>query len=224
MAGATTPDGIGYATTGDAVTIAAATALVASTTQTAFALRQRYEFVWANAAARTSQTGMVNSATGYQVDTKTEYIYESSTWRLKTPHAEFTATSASTASATQAYYGTFTLDTSNSTSSVMATPGGAGIIVITDPGIYLVSAVVGSLAGSSPPITGRSFLDLNNVTGFGSFIFRQEGGFVGGTTQDITLPNLRVASSNFSLYFSFYWTQASGATTFPSRVRITRLG
>lgn len=46
--------------------------------------RQIQTFRWANAAARTAQTGMVAGDTGYQTDTAMEYIYTGSAWRVNT--------------------------------------------------------------------------------------------------------------------------------------------
>jgi hypothetical protein len=41
-------------------------------------------FRWANAAARTAQTGMAAGDRGYQIDTATDYVYTGSAWTVNT--------------------------------------------------------------------------------------------------------------------------------------------
>lgn len=45
--------------------------------------RQVYTYRWANAAARTAQTGMRNGDTGYQLDTRIKWTYNGTVWQ---PH------------------------------------------------------------------------------------------------------------------------------------------
>ena len=83
---------------------------------------------------------MVQGSRGYQVDTRSEYSYDASNWRLALSHAEFTA-SASTGNASLTLAGTFTLDATKSTNSTFVTPGTSGILILDDPGIYAISSV-----------------------------------------------------------------------------------
>jgi len=53
---------------------------LAVSVQNALNKRQRVSYVWANKAARDAQAGMTTGATGYQVDTKVEYIYNGTVW------------------------------------------------------------------------------------------------------------------------------------------------
>lgn len=46
-----------------------------------FAQRQIRTFKWANAAARTAQTGMSEGDVGHQIDTRVTYLYTSSAWK-----------------------------------------------------------------------------------------------------------------------------------------------
>lgn len=219
MSASTTPDGIVSATTGDSVTIAAATTALANSVQTALALRQRYEFVWANAAARTNQAGMVVGAVGYQIDTKTEYIYESSTWRLKTPHAEYTVASKSMPNATLTTLGAFSQDASNTTSSTFTTYSGTdGGITVIDPGIYAFS----TLTNTGVAATGRTFVDIAQSAADANPYVRNSMQ-AGESVISNTLPNVRQAASNVTYWFVGF--QTSGSTGSAStRVRITRLG
>lgn len=88
MAGTTSPDNIPYQTTGDGVIDTAYTVALAEAVQDALdsvrTTRAVQNFRWANAAARTAQTGMVAGDRGYQVDTATDYIYSGSAWRVDT--------------------------------------------------------------------------------------------------------------------------------------------
>lgn len=76
-----TPDSIYYPVGTDSVTpLHTIFANLASSVQNALNKRQRFGYVWANATARAAQTGMSAGATGYQIDTKTEYLYDGTNW------------------------------------------------------------------------------------------------------------------------------------------------
>lgn len=191
----------------------------ATSVQVALSARQRYTYVWANATARTAQAGMTEGSVGYQLDTKTEYKYENGVWRLATPHAEFTSTTTVN-NTTTTQLGTFTLDSTRSTSTNFVTPGGTGFVNIADPGIYSVSSFSSTADGT--PMSGRSFLDLA-TTADDSGILQRISINVGENAGSISMPNLRTVASPTSLYFKMY--QTTGASrSIPTRIRITRLG
>ena len=91
MAGNTSPDNITYPTTGDGFALTTNLATMAASIQTAFtnrfASKQANTYVWANAAARTAQTGMTIGDIGYQTDTafsrafRREYGEPPAAWR-----------------------------------------------------------------------------------------------------------------------------------------------
>jgi hypothetical protein len=197
------------------------TATMASSVQAAFNKRQRYQYVWANDAARVSQLGMSEGAQGYQIDTKTEYQYENGSWRLAAPHAEFMASANLAPGAPVKLLGAFTLDTGNSTSTTFATPDTtAGAIKLVDPGIYATSTLTQIVAASSQ-VTGRTFLDLSTTADDSGLLVRSSIN-AGENYGSITMPNLRVTGSGQLLYYKAFH---SAATTyeFRTRVRITRI-
>lgn len=215
MAGATTPDGIGFAQTGDVVTIAAATALVASTTQTALALRQRYEFVWANAAARTTQAGMVTGSTGYQADTKSEYIYDSSAWRLRTPYAEYSATAQSIPTGGGETGLINFSQTVSQTTDTTFTSVATNVLTLVQPGVYAMSLTFALTA-----------------SGTGAYgIFRASGvavstGVVAGSVITIPLPFYRTTAANSQITMAAFQNSGSSASTSALLpvLRVGRLG
>jgi hypothetical protein len=78
----TSPDNIAKWTLQDPGSFVQASQTQGDSVQAALANRQRYSYVWANDAARTSQTGMVEGSTGYQIDTQVDWVYRSSNWRI----------------------------------------------------------------------------------------------------------------------------------------------
>lgn len=88
----TSPDGIYYADGSTPMSAEAISAAEATSVQNALdALvndtRQIQTFVWANAAARTAQTGMIAGDFGFQTDTSTTYRYVNSAWAIFYPGA-----------------------------------------------------------------------------------------------------------------------------------------
>lgn len=95
MADITSPDGIAFWTTdpADSASLVAESAQQASSIQAAFDKRQNFDFRWADAAARTAQSGMVYGSQGFQVDTGVVYFYTGSVWALwDKPYTAFTPT------------------------------------------------------------------------------------------------------------------------------------
>lgn len=191
----------------------------ATSVQVALSARQRYTYVWANATARTAQAGMTEGSVGYQLDTKTEYKYENGVWRLATPHAEFTSTRA-VPPTTLTQLGNFSLDAAASTATNIATPGGDGIIVLANAGLYAVSTLT---QFNGPSAQNRSFIDLANSADDSLLLIRSSI----NNSEDkgsISLPNLNSRAAGTPLYFKLY--QQSGGTLngVTTRVRITRIG
>lgn len=210
----TSPDNINYPDTSFAQNQPAYMATHASSVQAAFDKRQRYSYYWANATARTSQTGMTEGSLGYQVDTKTDYQYDNGAWRLSVEHAEFNAT-MTVNGATVTTLGAFSYISANTTSTSFVTPAGSGLLSIANPGLYAVSSYTYIQAAA----TARSFVEL----------FPQGGPNLqrvsiptGEDAGSLSLPNLRVTSAGQNYLFNVY--QQSGATrTVTSTVRITRI-
>lgn len=80
----TTPDSIFYPDVSVPASEIANLGTMATSIQAALALRSRFDYVWANTAARTAQVGMVAGARGYQIDTGYDYKYNGSAWRNTT--------------------------------------------------------------------------------------------------------------------------------------------
>ena len=81
----TTPDSIYYADSATTMSAEAISAAEATSVQNALnsvrSRRQIQTFVWANAAARAAQTGMVEGDIGYQSDTNIYYFYTGTVWK-----------------------------------------------------------------------------------------------------------------------------------------------
>lgn len=217
----TSPDSIYFSDTTTTMDPNAISAAQATSVQAALALRQRFEFVWANAAARTSQAGMAAGSTGYQIDTRSEYIYESSIWRLKTPHAEYTIAPVSVPNNTFTLQGALTLVAAASTSSTFAVPNGNSSFRIVDPGIYAISVLV--YMGAN--YTQLMFIELSTTSTSSPANRVMRGDMV--PSEDsfyLSMPNLYVATANTNYYFLMY--QLTGGTITPSSIkfRVTRIG
>lgn len=220
MVDATSPDGIALWTNADPVSLVQESQTQGATIQAALNKRERYDFVWANSSERTSQTGMVQGSRGYQIDTKSEYIYDNSAWRLAAPHIEFTTSKSNIANGTVAYVGTFAVDNPPTTDSAMATVGSDGIIVIANPGLYAISSLSTMVA---TPATDRTFLDLALSTDDSQLI--QRVSIVTGEDKgSISMPNLRITSSNVNCYFKIFRNVTTPSQPVTTRVRVTRIG
>lgn len=81
----TTPDSIYYPTANDTIApLETVFATQASSVQSALTnSRAIYMYRWTNAAARSAQSGMRIGDRGWQIDTATEYIYQSTGWQPK---------------------------------------------------------------------------------------------------------------------------------------------
>jgi len=75
MTSLTTPDNIVRWTTADPASLVAESEAQGDSIQAALLTRQGHTYRWANAAARTAQSGMVAGSYGYQIDTDIRYRY-----------------------------------------------------------------------------------------------------------------------------------------------------
>lgn len=194
--------------------------------QSAFLKRQQGTYVWTDDAGRLAQTGMKQGDEGYILATKTSFVFDGGTWRLATPHAEFTAVlTASTPNNTLYNLGVFTLDAANSTSTTMAVAGASGIIKITDPGLYSISTVTfnrNTANTSYVAATGRTFLDLSFVPSEADI--QRVSINVGEDRGSVSSGNVRVLNPDTNLYFQAYRVVGDTTAHTRSRVRITRIG
>lgn len=188
----------------------------ASSIHAQFALRERYDFVWANDAERTAQAGMVEGSRGYQINTKTEYRFDNGVWRLAIEYAEF-STTKTIANAAGAGAGVFALDAARSTSSTVAAPGTDGIITITNPGLYMISATTSFPAG----VTNSGDSSLNIASG--STTYGRTVVAAGQTYIFASAPAVFVTVPNTQIYIEIY--QSSGASrSMVTRLSLTRIG
>jgi hypothetical protein len=185
----------------------------------ALSKRERYDFVWENSAERTAQTGMVQGSRGYQVDTKTEYAYDSSNWRLALPYAEFNSSANASPNANVLSIGTMTVNPTTSTSTTMAVavPARPGNLTLVDSGIYSITAT--SFYGGT--INGRTFLAVNEYVSTVPIV--RFGATTGETLSSIAAV-YRTSSSNFEISFQFFKNTTVGSTDVNTTVRIARLG
>jgi len=225
MTSLTTPDNLVIWTGADPQALPAASSAMQTSVQDALAKRQRYGYVWANQTARLAQAGMVAGSQGYQLDTKSDYIYDGSSWALKTPHAEFTANSGAITMGSPTLIGTLAYDATSSTSSTFVTAVGNGQLNIVDPGIYAISSVQAFFQTGSPTTpnaaTSRTFFDMTKVLSSGdqqrvSVNINEDRG-------SLSKPNVRTTIPNQSIYFQFY-AQLAAAGFLTSRISVTRVG
>lgn len=164
--GTTTPDGIAYLTTGSSVNPVTESSTQASSVQTALANRPFYNFVWANAAALTAQTGMRPGDLGFQVDTGTSYVYVSSStgWQ---PSATGVGKMLS---GTVLVTGLTTFTQSNTPTS-----GWKGTAAITFPTGYFASTPnVIAVAATTGPQSVNSSVGAVSASGFTAYISRTD--------------------------------------------------
>ena len=187
--------------------------------------RERFDYTCADSTERTGQTGMVQGSRGYQEDTRTEYIYDSSAWRLAVPYAEYTASISSAAESTLLLAGNFSVDSTNSTDTTMVTLPSSGAINIVRPGIYSISSFTRLRVpdDSGPdPATSRSFVEISIPPGYENILQRQPI----PTLEDsgsLALPTLRVTAANSVYQFVVFKQTGDTNTLVKTRIRIARL-
>lgn len=221
MVSATTPDGIAAWTATDPGSFITESQTQASSIQAALSKRQRYTYQWASTAAQTAQTGMVEGSTGYRTDTKTQYIYENSTWRLFTPYAEFVSADVSVVNTTFVNAGAISIDTANSNSTSFVTSSGSNFITFSDPGIYAISviAAMDTPAGAtvSYVLASRSGTASNAAPQLG------RGPFSMDSVAALSLSPVWLPSGSLNVWF-YYRQNTSAARTMGCRIKVARLG
>lgn len=219
MVDVTSPDNIAAWTNQDPASIVQESQTQAASIQAALAKRQRYDYVWPTSAERTAQTGMTQGSRGYQVDTKTEYLYDNSNWRLAVSYGEWSRVSGfSVPNASETTLTGLSIDTGLSTDTTFVTVNsGTGVITLVNPGVYAMSLTIGSL--SSLGSTNYGAIRPDNT---GSLPPISLSGFTAGATT-VSVPFYRTASSNVTLYPRMYQSGGGSATTSYIILRIGRL-
>lgn len=186
--------------------------------------RERFDYTWADTTERTAQTGMVQGSRGYQEDTKTEYIYDNSAWRLSLPYAEYTTTVSNVPDGIAVLLGTYVIDSAQSTDSSMLIMPSTGIIRFVNAGIYSVQSHT-QLRNSGDTtwaaVTARSFIDLGLLST--DPIHRSMVG-AGEDQISFSMPNLRVPANNTDYQHTIFKTNGNSTTLVKTRLRIARLG
>lgn len=177
-----------------------------------FKKRERFDFTWANAAERGSQTGMVSFSRGIQEDTKTEYVYDGGQWRLASPYIELSAGNQSFGAGNYLAQTGWSVDATRSTDTALVTVSG-GVFTFVRAGIYMISCTTNFdvFNASTLQVLTDDAAHLN---------FISISGYVGGVST-LTTP-YRISADSTPLYLWAY--NAAAATLGDRRVRIVRTG
>lgn len=214
----TSPDNIFFPDTSTAWATASDFAVEASSVQNAFNARERYTYRWPTASERGAETTMRQGDTGYQIDTRTEYVFDSGSWRLATPYAEFTTASRTVASTGYTQQNTITLNTGTSTSTTFASPYLSFHIQLTDPGLYMIS-MYGVCSVQVDGAFAMVGIDTDAITNFASQIGRAE--FAGDNVAMMT-TFYRFSAAGGAFYL--YWKQGDATSrSYSSTVRVLRI-
>lgn len=212
--GVTSPDSI-YAHDGSGpASLVTVSQTMASSIQAAFDKRERYDYVWANSAERAAQTGMVQSSRGYQIDTKSEYLYDNSAWRLAVPYAEYSKGSQGVNSGVYTGVSGWSVVSSATTDTNLVSITNY-VVTFINPGVYNISMTTGY---SGSPTGGFTTItpDIGHLSWYDIGEYIQTIGTTGSF--------IRTTTANQTVYL---WTyQASGGLlnlTF-GNLRIVRLG
>jgi hypothetical protein len=215
----TSPDNYSYPVTADPWATQSDLANLASSAQNAMNKRQRYQYMWANAAARSAQTGMVTGSLGYQVDTQTDYVYSGGVWRNRLSYAEFTAAGVTVSSATAANFNTINVISGSSTDSGNFSTS-ANTITVTQAGIYIISVYLTSNVAVTANAYGLIGIASDYLSNLASQIARAQ--FNPDAVAQTSIPFFAPAGQTF--YFA--WKQTDTVTRFYSvpNIRFARIG
>ena len=220
MVDATSPDGIALWTNADPTSLVQESQTQGASIQVALDKRERYDFVWANSSQRTSQTGMVQGSRGYQSDTKSEYIYDNSTWRLALPYAQVSSTSTTCAAGAFTAVNNFTIDNSLSTDITFVQATG-NTITLVSPGVYSMTFVGRDLSSAGMPGISQVMISTNSNSAVAND--RVGVGYFNGTILATAPLIYNAPSANFNLYF-FYYNGDPGSKNVSGLLRIARIG
>lgn len=221
----TTPDNIPYPDTSSPQNQPAYMGATAQGVQNALNARQRYTYVWANATARGAQTGMVQGSTGYQIDTRTDYIYDSGAWRLALSYAEYTSNQSVNGST---YYSPSTLSqvsslTTDPNFTTAVVSGSATYISFAQPGIYSLAWTV-SFNGVSGTVEGIGQFSPTTST---AVPYSINSTVVNNALRQTTvvMPFFRTTNSGQPIYLWYYHNSANGTSwNTTTTLRVGRLG
>ncbi len=221
MTQTTSPDLLKKWTVSDPPSLIQMSTQLADSMQTALNKRERYDFVWEDAAERTAQTGMVQGSRGYQVDTESDYLYDGGVWLLARAHAQYTFSGQSIPNFTVSYVGALTFSSANSTSTTMtstSTSPQSGQVIFSQPGVYAYSCTMSLSAG----MTSRCFLELVNDSL--SVVYCRTSIVVGEDGGTLAFPNLRILGGPESVHQRVYHQNSGTLTVASGTIRVTRLG
>lgn len=196
-------DGTGSA---DPVAISAAEG---SSVAALMANRERFDYTWANSAERVAQTGMVQGSRGYQEDTKTEYLYDSSAWRLATPYIEFSGGNQVIPDTGEHGLTGWSVDGTRSSDTTMVTNSLHGFTFVR-PGIYIIQMRVAGGSGGGLTMLTAETPPVEAI---------EVSGYVGAVASWST--PYRITAANTILYV---WHAGQAVTVSGRRLRIARLG
>lgn len=220
MSTTTSPDNIVAWDQSDPASIAQESQSQATSIQNALLKRMRFDFVWDDTAERNAQTGMEQGSRGYQIDTRTEYLYDSGTWRLGAAFIRGTSSTGSINTGVAAFIGTPTLDATATTDTTLGTFG-ASNITLAQPGIYSIQ-FTGKENGSNAN-GGQSQLVISTANNFSDVPGRLSNSmFSGALMSTCVLPFFRATAANTVIYF-FYYNDAGAARTMNCTVAVGRL-
>lgn len=205
-----TGEQISYADGGSADQTGASNLQIANSIANLMKRRERGDYVWANAGERTGQTGMMEGDRGRQKDTKTEWLFDNSQWRLATPYIEFTGGNQSIPDPGTHGLTGWSVDNTRSTDTTMCTVSNHGITFVR-AGLYFIQ-----MKTTGANATGALQMITAETPPVDAIVI---SGYV-GSVSSLSLP-YRITADGSILYTWF----AGQTTTISSRViRITRLG
>jgi hypothetical protein len=154
---------------------------------------------------------MVQGSRGYQEDTKTEYLYDNSAWRLAVPYIEFTAGSQALGAGVYSGQTGWSVDSSRSTDTSMVTVSG-GVFTVVRAGLYAFDFIAATF-------TPGDFVTVSTDLAHTNFV--AIGHPISNVVQ-CSRAAYRVLSDNTPLYL---WAFSSGSTNIAGRtISFVRIG
>lgn len=198
----TSPDNIVKWTGSDPGSIVQESQSQGDSIQAALNKRERFDYVWPTSAERVAETGMVQGSRGYQVDVKSEWIYDNSNWRLSTSYIVANGSTGAIATATAAGTWNWTVDSSISTDTNFVAFNPTNFVIAL-PGVYSIE--IAGKENASNPVTGQSQLVLSTANTFASVPGRFTNSLFGGALMSTAVKAFfRVTAANTTIYPYFY--------------------